>query len=123
MRLKKEPDYKEIDINPTHLVELEKLVRDDKITGNTAKEVLLEIFKTDKSPEEIVEEQDLGVVSDEGVLEEVVKSVIADNPKAVDDYRQNPNAVMFLVGQVMGKMQGKADASKVKEMLINELET
>jgi aspartyl-tRNA(Asn)/glutamyl-tRNA(Gln) amidotransferase subunit B len=121
MRLQKEKEYKDVDVNPKHLLQLEKLVQDDTITGNTAKEVLEKVFKTNKSPSDIVKQEGLEVVSDTNVLEETVENVIVDNPKAVEDYKNNPNAIMFLVGQVMGKMQGKADAKKVKAMLEKKL--
>jgi aspartyl-tRNA(Asn)/glutamyl-tRNA(Gln) amidotransferase subunit B len=121
MRLQKEKQYKDVEVNPDYLLELEKLVQDDTITGNTAKEVLEKVFESNKSPSDIVKQEGLEVVSDTNILEETVENVIVDNPNAVEDYKNNPNAIMFLVGQVMGKMQGKADAKKVKGMLESKL--
>ena len=56
---------------------------------------------------------------DHSVLESVVQKVLEANTKAVEDYRsgKNPNAVMFLVGQVMKEMKGQADAVEVRKVI------
>jgi aspartyl-tRNA(Asn)/glutamyl-tRNA(Gln) amidotransferase subunit B len=121
MRLIKEKDYSTNDIEPSYLVELEKLVSEKTVTGNTAKEILAKCFETGKSPKEIVKQEDLEAVSDEDVLIEKVREAIEENPQAVEDYKNNPNAIMFLVGQVMGKMQGKAEPNVARKLLEEEL--
>ena len=60
--------------------------------------------------------------TDPARLDEVVKEVIAANGKSVADYKSGKtNALMFLVGQAMKEMKGKADGAlvgkKVKEFL------
>jgi aspartyl-tRNA(Asn)/glutamyl-tRNA(Gln) amidotransferase subunit B len=56
--------------------------------------------------------------TDTGLLKEVITKVLAANEKSVSDYKAGKtNAVMFLVGQVMREMKGKADATVVKEEL------
>ncbi len=55
---------------------------------------------------------------DEELLEKVIKKVINDNSKAVNDYRSGKeNAIMFLTGQVMKEMRGKVKANQVIEKL------
>ena len=52
------------------------------------------------------------------LLNNVIKDVIKNNEKVVIDYKKGKqNAIMFLVGQVMKKIKGKADA----KIVINEL--
>jgi len=86
-----------------------------KITATVGKEVLREIFKTEKSPDEIVKEKNLLQIDDAGFIEKLVKEVIEENPKAIDDYRKGKEKVIgFLVGQVMKKAKGKANPSVVK---------
>ena len=52
------------------------------------------------------------------LLNNVIKDVIKNNEKVVIDYKNGKqNAIMFLVGQVMKKIKGKADA----KIVINEL--
>lgn len=58
------------------------------------------------------------VATDTGLLAESVKKVVAANEKAVSEYKSGKTTViMFLVGQVMKEMKGKADASTVRKAL------
>lgn len=60
--------------------------------------------------------------TDEGQLSVVVTEVLAQNGSAVESLRNGKESIlMFLVGQVMQKMRGKADAQKVKETLLKQL--
>lgn len=60
--------------------------------------------------------------TDTAKLAEVIKTVIANNEKAVTDYKGgNKNSIMFLVGQVMREMKGQADAMTVRGELEREL--
>ena len=53
---------------------------------------------------------------DKGLLNEVIDKVLKNNPKPVEDYQKGKtNAIMFLVGQVMKEMKGKAEAKIVRE--------
>ena len=57
-------------------------------------------------------------MSDTGELSEFVKIAIADNSKAVQEYKSGKvQAIMFLVGQIMKKSKGKANPKVIKEML------
>ena len=56
------------------------------------------------------------------LLNNVIKNVIKNNEKVVIDYKNGKqNAIMFLVGQVMKKIKGKADAKIVIRELKKEL--
>ena len=82
------------------------------------KEVFEKIFEEDVDPEVYVEEHGLKTVNDEGALEEVLKKVIADNPKAAKDYHSGKEkALGALVGQTMKAMKGKADPGLVNRKL------
>ena len=54
----------------------------------------------------------------EAELEVIVKQVLTDNIKAVEDYKKGKkNVTMFLVGQVIRTVGEKIDTSKVKEAI------
>ena len=58
------------------------------------------------------------VETDTALLTTTVISVLEANEKAVQDYKKGKQSVlMFLVGQVMKNMKGKADASTVRKAL------
>jgi prolyl-tRNA editing enzyme YbaK/EbsC (Cys-tRNA(Pro) deacylase) len=56
-------------------------------------------------------------------LEEKIDKVLDENPAAVKDYRDGQDsAVNFLIGELMQETNGKADAGKSREKLLEELE-
>lgn len=64
----------------------------------------------------------LPAITNAAVLNEAVDKVLSINKKVVDDYKSGKqNALMFLVGQVMREMKGKADAKLVIEKLKEKL--
>jgi aspartyl-tRNA(Asn)/glutamyl-tRNA(Gln) amidotransferase subunit B len=80
------------------------------------------MFETGKSAEDIVNTKGLTQVSDEAVLERIVEEVIAKNPAQLGQYRSGKEAVFgFLVGQVMKASGGKANPTKVNELLKRKL--
>jgi aspartyl-tRNA(Asn)/glutamyl-tRNA(Gln) amidotransferase subunit B len=111
---KEHPDHK---CTPAHLAELATLVHEKKITRTTAKEVLEICFSEGMPPGTVIKQKGLEKVSDESELEGLVDKVLEANPQAIEDVKQNPNAVMFLVGQVMKESKGQADAQVLKKLL------
>ena len=54
-------------------------------------------------------------------LDSVVETVVDENPEAVEDLEEgNDSAVNYLIGQVMQKTNGKADAAEAKEKIRDE---
>ncbi len=104
--------------SPENLAKLVNLTESRAINSSVAKEVFEKIFAEDVDPEVYVEEHGLKTVNDEGALEEALKKVIADNPQAVEDYRDGKEkALGALVGQTMKAMKGKADPGTVNQKL------
>ncbi|MEK7070213.1 MAG: hypothetical protein AAB966_00225, partial [Patescibacteria group bacterium] len=55
-------------------------------------------------------------------MDSLISAVLKDNKDAVDSFKAGKeNAVMFLVGQVMKEMKGKADPQAVKKILLEKL--
>ena len=106
-------------ISANNLVELIELVEKKQIISNlTGKAVLEKMAQTGKSAAKIIEEENLAQISDEASLEKEVSAVILAYPKVVADVLSGKaNSIMFLVGQVMKKTQGKANPKMVQEIL------
>lgn len=104
----------------TRLIEL---VAEDEITAKNAEEVVLRrMLDDDLSPEEVVEEEDLGKSTDDAIAT-AVRKAIDDNESAVADYRAGEDgALNYLVGQVMQETGGSADPGTVNRLLREELE-
>jgi aspartyl-tRNA(Asn)/glutamyl-tRNA(Gln) amidotransferase subunit B len=63
-------------------------------------------------------------ISDSGAVAAAVADAIAAHPAAVADYRAGkPQAVGFLVGQVMKATRGQANAALVQAAVRERLET
>jgi len=108
-------------VSPEGLVQLVKMVQDEKISTAVGREVLKEMAETGKDAGSIVEERGLVQISDEGELESAVKRVIDANPQAVADFKSGKKkAIGFLIGQVMRETKGKANA-KVVTAIIQKL--
>ncbi len=62
--------------------------------------------------------------TDHKLLDASIKRLIEANKKVVEDYRKGKvNAIMFLVGQVMKEIKGKADARVVRQKLEENLKS
>ena len=126
MRLMKEHDMEAEDLtfSPVNLAKLIDLADAGTINSSVAKKVFEKVFTDDVDPEAYVKEQGLGMVNDESTLRDVIEKVLADNPKAVEDYRGGKEKAMgALVGQTMRAMKGKANPGMVNEMLKKMLQS
>jgi aspartyl-tRNA(Asn)/glutamyl-tRNA(Gln) amidotransferase subunit B len=112
-------------LSPFALANLLDLLDNGRITGKQAKEVLDEAFASGELPEAIVTKKGIKPpISDQRELERIIEEVIANNSKAVNDYRGGKtNALQSLVGQVMKQTRGQAKANIVQTLLRAKLDT
>ncbi len=108
----------ELGVSPKSLISLLKMIDDATISGKIAKDVLIEMIDTKKSPQEIIESKGLKQITDTSELERLVKKVLEAEAKSVKDYKGGKkNALTFIVGQVMKETKGKANPAIVNEIL------
>jgi len=111
-------------VTPGMLAELLKLIDDGAISGRIAKTVFDEMWKSGKTPSDIVREQGLVQVSDKDAIKTIIDSVIAENPEQVQELRGGKEKLFgFFVGQVMKASKGKANPAVVNELLQEKLRT
>ena len=94
-----------------------------KISDRAAVEVIRSILdcEDEKCPSEIIEEKGLFKAEDD-LVTRAVSETIAENQAAVQDYLGGTEkSLNFLVGQVMKKTKGTADAKTARELIIKEL--
>src|SRR5213594_4247488 len=109
-------------ITPGRLAGLLKLVEAGTISGKIAKDVLQKMFVSGEDARVIVSREGLTQVADEAALGAVIDRVIAQNPKAIEDYRRGKTvAAKALVGQVMKATGGKANPGIVNRLLEEKL--
>ncbi|WP_110956024.1 Asp-tRNA(Asn)/Glu-tRNA(Gln) amidotransferase subunit GatB [Anaerosinus massiliensis] len=110
-------------VTAERLAELVNLISKGTISSKIAKTVFEEMWKTGDAPEKIVKEKGLVQITDTKEIEGIVDSVIAANPKPVEDYKAgNAKSIGFLVGQIMKQSKGKANPAMVNQMLKDKLD-
>lgn len=113
-----------VKIQPEQMAALLKLVDSGDISGKIAKKVFAEMFATGKDPADIIKEQGLVQISDEGALKEMVSHVVEANPKSVEDYKAGKTKAMgFLVGQIMKQSRGQANPAVINKLLAEKLDS
>ena len=69
------------------------------------------------SPKDYVKEKGIKKIGGEDELKGMCEEVISENPQAVEDYNNGEKkAIQFLVGQIMKKTKGQADAAVVSKL-------
>jgi aspartyl-tRNA(Asn)/glutamyl-tRNA(Gln) amidotransferase subunit B len=110
-------------VSAAGLAELVEMLDAGSINGKQAKDVLEKAYSAGTSPRAIVAAEGISQLSDAGELEREVEAVIAENPKAVEDYRAGKaSAVQFLMGQVMKRTKGRARPDVVTPLLQSKLD-
>jgi aspartyl-tRNA(Asn)/glutamyl-tRNA(Gln) amidotransferase subunit B len=105
-------------ITGAQVAELQSLIDAGVLNDKVARQVIVGVLDGEGSPGQIVEARGLSVVTDSAALHQVVELVIAENPAIVDKIRSGKTqAVGALIGQVMTKMSGQADAGAVRQLL------
>ena len=106
-------------VSPENLGQLVKLVVTNVISGKIAKEVLVEMYSSQKSATDIVEQKDLKQMTDTSEIEKIILSVLDDNKEMVSQYKSGKTKLLgFFVGQVMKRTKGKANPKLLNDLLI-----
>jgi aspartyl-tRNA(Asn)/glutamyl-tRNA(Gln) amidotransferase subunit B len=105
-------------LTPAWLSDIIKLVDQGTINTNTGKALLEKTNSSGVAPAQIVQDEALGRVSDDGAIRAVVQEVLTESPTEVASYKAGKVTLLgWFVGQVMRKMGGKADAQKARAIL------
>ncbi|HEX6140187.1 MAG TPA: Asp-tRNA(Asn)/Glu-tRNA(Gln) amidotransferase subunit GatB, partial [Candidatus Limnocylindria bacterium] len=109
-------------LQPPGLAELLAELDAGRVSATNAKAVLARTFASGESPRAVIEAEGLGAVSDSGLIRREVAAVLAEFPEQVGQYRAGKQQIYgFLVGQVMKRTAGRADAKLVNEELRRQL--
>jgi aspartyl-tRNA(Asn)/glutamyl-tRNA(Gln) amidotransferase subunit B len=101
---------------------LVKLLATGELSGKLAKEIFPKMFATGETAAAIIEREGLKQISDAGELGAMIDSVIAANPKQVEQYKGGKTTVLnYLVGQAMRATSGQANVAVVTDLLKQKL--
>jgi len=113
-------NFIDLSIDAKSLATLAKSVSDSQINEYTAKSILLKSISSNDHIDDLLKSEISNSVTFENLLE-IIEKVLNDNSKAVADVKNDPQAIHFLIGQVMKATHGRADHSKVKELIEKQL--
>ncbi len=115
-------DLHEFGLTPVHVAQLDGMIRAGQLNDALARQVLEGVLAGEGDPAAVAEARGLHLVSDDGALGVAVAKVIAANPDVAAKIRDGKiQAAGALIGQVMKEMKGKADAAKVRGLILTEL--
>ncbi len=97
-------------------------IDDQTISGKIGKSIFEEMCVSRSTPDEIIESKGLKQISDDGAIEEIIMTVINENPSQVEAYLSGKDKLFgFFVGQVMKLTEGKANPKAVNSILKDKL--
>jgi aspartyl-tRNA(Asn)/glutamyl-tRNA(Gln) amidotransferase subunit B len=115
-------EVSELAITPADVARVSALVAAGTLNDKLARQVIDGVLDGEGTPDEIVAARGLAVVSDDSVLTAAIDEAIAANPDVADKIRGGkPQAAGVLVGAVMKTTRGKADAGRVRELILERL--
>lgn len=122
--LKGELNYRDMTIehfNKDHMLSIIEMLQSQKITEDGAVDIIRTMLDKGGFPEKIVEEK--GLLKVEGdIVSKAAEEAIKENPGAVADYKAGKEkALNSIVGAVMKKTKGRADARTVRELLLEKI--
>jgi aspartyl-tRNA(Asn)/glutamyl-tRNA(Gln) amidotransferase subunit B len=109
-------------ITPAEVARVAALVGSGTLSDRLARQVIEGVLAGEGTPDEVVAARNLAVVSDDSALAAAVDEAIAANPDIADRVRSGKVAAAgALVGAVMRATRGRADAARVKDLILQRL--
>tara|TARA_B110000240_G_scaffold196048_1_gene247052 strand:- start:10825 stop:12273 length:1449 start_codon:yes stop_codon:yes gene_type:complete len=114
----------ELDIKPVEISDLIRLIDDKKISNSVATSKIFPILlNSNQTAEMIAIENNWIQESDDKVLKELIKDVLAKFPQKVEEYRNGKKGLIgMFMGEVMKLSKGKADPKITNILLRDQLE-
>ena len=106
-------------ITAPRLAALVGKIADGTLSSKLAKKAFEAMWaEPEASIAEIIEKHGLQQMTDTGAIEAMVDEVLANNAKAVEQFKSgNEKALNAIVGQVMKASKGKANPAQVQELI------
>jgi aspartyl-tRNA(Asn)/glutamyl-tRNA(Gln) amidotransferase subunit B len=109
-------------LTPERFARILRMLRNRRIHGSIAKQLIPEVLKENEEPEDIIRKRGWEQLNDRKTIEAIVGSVIEGNPQEVARIREGDSGpVQFLAGLVMKESGGLADPVLVRDILREQL--
>ncbi len=108
----------QLKVSPGNLAGLLTALAEQRVNNNTAKQVLATMVASGEEAAAIIEREGLAMVSDTAVLDATIREVLAAHADERQRFQAGERKLLgFFMGQVMRRMQGKADPHKTRARL------
>ena len=104
------------------LLEAAQATTSKQLGLNLVKQNLLALINNQLTVEALINRQTEQVQAGNKHLKATIKTVIANNPQAVNQFEANPKIISFLIGQVLKTTHGQADPVVVRQLLVDQLQ-
>jgi len=109
-------------VSPEAFSELINFITRGEITEKMGRQVLEEMFERGVRAESVIAERGLKPIHDPDALDSVLDEVLAENPDVIAKIKEgSTKPVDFLIGQVMKKTRGKANAATLRKLIQDKL--
>lgn len=117
-----EVDMDDLKFSGREFAQLVEFLQTDKISQSNAKAILGEMIANGGNPKDIADAQDLWIKEDSDLLAKTVDEIIANNPKAAEQYRSGDQKVFgFFMGQANKALKGLASPKAIQEYIKKKL--
>lgn len=119
---KKYITLKDTKITEKNIIDLVNKLDSNEISSKISKDILNELLINGGNVDDIISSKGLKQISNIDEIREIIKNIINNNEKAVEDYKNGlDRSIKFLMGQIMKETKGKANPKLANDMLIEEL--
>ncbi len=120
------PEYQKtgkLSLSPKNLSNCAKMVSDGKINTGTAKKIIEACSLSGQDVIEYAKNNNLFMITDKEILSSLCDEAIKNCEKSVSDFKNGKKAaLMAIIGYIMSKTKGKADASTLEKILISKIQ-
>ncbi|MCH5206808.1 MAG: Asp-tRNA(Asn)/Glu-tRNA(Gln) amidotransferase subunit GatB [Oscillospiraceae bacterium] len=117
-----EADMDALKFGGKEFAQLVEFMQNDKVSQANAKTILREMIENGGDPKSIADRDDLWIKEDSGALAAVVDEIIANNPKAVEQYKSGDQKVFgFFMGQANKALKGAASPKAIQDYIRKKL--
>jgi aspartyl-tRNA(Asn)/glutamyl-tRNA(Gln) amidotransferase subunit B len=109
-------------ISPNQYAKILTLLEDRKINRDAARKIAELLLLTDQSPEDILQKENLLLVSEPSLIEAVVDEMIEDNRELWEKLKKGETKlIQYFIGQGMKKLKGKGNPHLLRDIIIKKL--
>lgn len=108
--------------DPKQIADLILKIENKEISGKQGKDLLKLLKDSDKTVEDLIEEKNIKMISDDSEILKYIEKILEDNPKVIEDYKNGKDrSVKFVMGQLMKLTRGQANPQMANKLIIEVL--